>query len=250
MNEGRSAIYEGWVRHRRFMPSENAFRYRVFMLYLDLDELPKVLSLSRWWSEKRWSPARFRREDFHGDPRIPLKQAVLRTVETKTGRQPDGPVCMLANMRYFGYVINPLCTYYCFDSQNNLDSIVAEVTNTPWGEKHAYVLRCDTQAQKQRIEFDKRFHVSPFNPLDMSYRWYSNTPSDSLFIHLENWRDQKKVMDASVLLKAVPISPENLNQYLIRFPWMTVKIAAGIYWQAAKLCWKRVPTFQHPKNYP
>lgn len=245
-----SALYRGWVRHRRFLPKDHQFRYPVFMLYLDLAELDTVFSQSPFWSDKPWAIARFKRADFHGDPAVPLREAVLTTVLQRTGQKPDGPVRMLANLRYFGVNMNPLCTYYCFDRCGRLNSIVAEVNNTPWNQKHAYVLRCDEDKNKHYFEFAKVFHVSPFNPLDMTYRWFSNAPGQRLSIQLENWQAENKIMDATVILQRLPINRHNLHKMLIQYPVMTVKVMLSIYIQAVRLWLKRLPVFTHPNNTP
>lgn len=258
MNELRSCIYTGWVRHRRFTPAKHEFRYPVFMMYVDLQELEQVQKLSAWWSNRWYAPARFKREDFHGDPQMPLHQAVRETVKAQTGHYPKGPVRMLANWRYFGYNMNPLCTYYCFDaSGTQLEFILAEVTNTPWGQSHAYVLRCDPERTRQHFVFDKTFHVSPFNPLDMHYQWWSTRPEKNLAIHIENWRcvtgdnrRQEQIMDATLVLERTELSPATLRRVLIRYPLMTVKVVSAIYWQALRLWIKKVPFVSHPKNVP
>ena len=160
-----SAIYRGHVRHRRFYPHAHRFCYPVFMMYLDLDELDSVLALSPLWSRKPWRPARFERADFLGDARMPLAQAVRDRIHQQTGEYHRGPIRMLANLRYFGYNINPIACYYCFDQADRLRYLVAEVTNTPWGERQAYVLECDPRKKIQRLDFAKEMHVSPFNPM-------------------------------------------------------------------------------------
>lgn len=243
-----SALYVGWVRHRRFKPKVHNFKYPVFMVYLDLAELDQVLALNPLWSTSRFALARFRRADFHGDARQSLIDSVRDTVEQQTGERPNGSICLLANWRYWGFNMNPLCTYYCHRADGSLQAIVAEVTNTPWRERHAYVLPCDEQLQKHRAEFDKVFHVSPFNPLSMRYHWYSNTPGARATIHLENWQSEAKVMDATLCLKRQPMSARAMTGVLIRFPLITVKVAVTIYWQALKLWLKGVPYVPHPNN--
>lgn len=251
MIDRASAFYTGWVRHRRFAPASHSFRYKVFMAYLDLDELDEVLSLTPLWSARRFAPARFKRSDFHGDPKVPLKEAVQRTIAQQTGVLHDGPIRMLVNLRYFGYNMNPLCTYYCFDrDEQQLKFIVAEVNNTPWGEKHAYVLQCEIGTKKQAFDFEKLFHVSPFNPLAMQYRWLSSTPENNLLIHLENWQEGKKITDATLRLQRQPLNASIMNRMLIRYPLMTVKVVASIYYQAIRLWLKKVPYFAHPHNVP
>lgn len=240
-----SKIGRGWVRHRRFQPRNNSFKYQVFMMYLDLDEIDQVLELSTLWGRGRLSIARFLRKDFWGDGELPLKDAVLNTAQESLGFRPQGPVRMLTNLRYFGYITNPLTTYYCFDSDGEtLRAIIANVNNTPWGEHHAYVLPVNGRS-KFRCEFNKTFHVSPFNPMDMHYRWLSNAPDNRLWLHLENWMTGNKVMDATLNLSLDPITSRGLNAVLIQYPVMTVKVITLIYWQALKLWWKKVPYVPH-----
>ncbi len=238
----RSAIYSGWVGHRRFTPRQRSFDYRVFMVFAYLSELNQLLSLSPLWSDKKWRPARFKREDFHGDPHLSVDEALRRTVEKKTGRRPAGEIAMLANWRYFGISMNPIVTYYCFNAQGDaVETIVAEVTNTPWNERCAYVLPCDASSRKQRVHFDKAFTVSPFNTLDMSYRWASNTPGKHLHVHIDCERDGATITDATLRLKREEITASVLNKTICRYPWMTLKVVATIYWQALRLALAGVP---------
>jgi DUF1365 family protein len=241
-----SAIYQGILRHRRFRPRAHRFSYRVFMMYLDLDELDDVLALSPLWSKRGWRPARFQRSDFLGDSAVPLKQAVRERIHEETGHWHEGPIRMLANLRYFGFVINPITCYYCFDAEENLRYIVAEVTNTPWNERQSYVLSCDPRRRYQRINFAKRMHVSPFNPMNMVYQWCSNQPQKMLTLNLETLIDGDVHVDATMALKRKEISSAALNSILIQHPWMTAKVAFSIYWQALKLWLKRTPFYDHP----
>jgi uncharacterized protein len=249
----KSAIYTGWVQHRRFTPSENKFRYRLFMMYLDLAELPRVFDRFWFWSARRSALARFRREDYHGDPGKPLDAAVRDLVQEQTGSRPTGPIRMLTHLRYFGYIFNPVTFYYCFDSSDQrVETIVAEITNTPWDERHAYVLPVSIAekagAKAWRFQFGKDFHVSPFMPMDVQYDWRFTAPQDGLFVHMENHREGRPVFDATLNLHRRPITGASLARALIAFPAMTVQITALIYWQALKLILKRTPFFTHPKK--
>jgi uncharacterized protein len=261
-----SAIYTGKVRHRRFSPKQHAFEYDVFMMYLDTREIVEVFSLSGFWSLKHFAPAQFKRTDFHinnghinkgridknhltQNPLPSVDESVRNTVASTLGKRPTGPIRMLVNLRYWGVNMNPISTYYCFDdSGEKLIAILAEVNNTPWNERHAYVLTGEDFAHKQHVNFAKEFHVSPFNPIAMDYRWHSTTPNKTLGLHLENWQDGVKVMDATLTLARETITPKSMNHILIRFPWITVKVVAAIYWQAVKLWLKGVPIFNHPDN--
>ncbi len=242
-----SRIYKGWVSHRRVAPTRHHFRYRMFMLYLDLGELPTLFDGTPCWSARRRALAWFKRSDYLGSPDVPLDVAVRDLVEAKTGARPRGAVRLLTHLRYFGYCMNPVSFYYCFDdSGTRLETIVAEITNTPWKERHQYVLSVDDDAKIKRFGFDKAFHVSPFLPMDMQYRWSFSEPLEDLFVHMENSRAGVPVFDATLALQASPVSTRTLLGALFGFPLMTVKVIGAIHWQALKLWLKRTPVYNHP----
>jgi DUF1365 family protein len=244
----KSRLYTGLLRHRRHRPRTHAFSYRVFMPYLCLDELPALFDDIPLWSARRRAPGRFRREDFLGDPAQPLADEVRRRIREETGREHRGPIYLLANLRYFGIQMNPICCYYCYsEDESRLEYLVAEVTNTPWKERHSYVL-CADGKERLSCDFDKAFHVSPFNPMAQRYHWRSNTPGRRLGIHLANSEDGELVFDATLALTAEPLTARNLNRMLLRYPFMTAKVAAAIYLEALKLFAKRVPFYPHPER--
>ena len=254
--EGRvraSCLYTGTIRHARFLPRRNVFSYRLFMLWLDLDELPQLFDRYWLWSARRPALAWFKRSDYHGDPQRPLSDAIRDLIHERTGTRPAGPIRLLTHLRYFGYSFNPVSFYYVYDAAGaTLQFIVAEITNTPWRERHAYVLPvatavCDrTDAWCWR--FDKTFHVSPFMPMDVRYAWRFNSPGQQLFVHMENWRRESLQFSATLRLERRPFEAASLAQALVRFPIMSLQVTSLIYWQALRLALKRTPFFTHPKK--
>jgi len=247
-----SAIYEGWVRHRRHSPQPYAFRYRICMLYLDLDEIQHVFE-GRWlWSIGRGNLAQFRRSDYLGDPNVPLADAVRERVRQESGRAPSGPIRLLAHLRYFGHCFNPVSFYYCYaDDGVTLECIVAEITNTPWQERHSYVLPVGSAERQGRAlawAFRKAFHVSPFLPMERDYAWRFTAPMAALHVHMDVMKNCVAEVDATMVLERREMTAPNLARVLLRFPAMTLRVVAAIHWQALRLWLRRTPVYAHPTS--
>lgn len=245
-----SCLYEGRVVHRRFRPVAHAFEMPLYLLYLDLAELDEVFR-GRWlWSATRPALARFRREDHLGDPRVPLDHAVRDLVEARTGARPAGPIRLLTHLRYAGYVINPVSFHFCFDGGGrDVTAIVADVTNTPWGDRHQYVIPVARPGRVQRAESRKELHVSPFHPMELTYRWRFALPSESLSIRIETLDGEPTpLFDAALALRRREITGASLARALARHPFMTLRVAAGIYWQALRLHRKGARYHRHPRD--
>ncbi|HZM35288.1 MAG TPA: DUF1365 domain-containing protein [Burkholderiales bacterium] len=241
-----SALYFGSLRHRRYAPRAHAFRYRTFMTYLDLAELDEVFR-GRWlWSAHRPTLAWMRRADYLGDARMPLDEAVRERVARETGERPRGPIRLLTHLRMLGTCFNPVSFYYCFDEPGKrVETIVAEITSTPWNERHAYVLTAGGMGVSKFI-LKKAFHVSPFMPMNIDYEWRFTTPGERLGVHMQNHRDGRPVFDATLALERREIGSASLAAALTRFPAVGLQVLGAIYWQALRLALLRTPFYAHP----
>jgi DUF1365 family protein len=245
-----SALYSGRLRHRRFAPVPHEFEYDLAMIWLDLAELDEVFR-GRWlWSTRRPALAWLRRADYFGDSAVPLAAAVRDRVAAETGQRPAGPIRLLTHLRTFGHCFNPVSFYYCYDAAHErVETIVAEITNTPWNERHAYVLPVDRSGaayRTLRFRFGKSFHVSPFMPMDVDYDWRFTEPGARLAVHMVNRRAGETLFDATLALARREISTASLAGTLARYPFATLRVLRAIYWQALRLRLKRMPFHVHP----
>jgi uncharacterized protein len=245
-----SCAYEGRIRHRRYGTVEHELTYPVFMVYLDLAELDTVFHRMPLWSTSRPALARFRRSDHLGDPAEPLEESVRTLVAQRTGTRPDGPIRLLTNLRYLGHCFNPVSFYYCFAPDGrDLRAVVAEVTNTPWGERHAYVMQADPDRPAGGLfkgRMAKEFHVSPFMGMDHTYDWRLTDPADKLIVQIDSERDGARAFDATLSLDRCPIA----SRLLLRHPAMTLRVVAQIYIHALRLRLKHARYFPNPSGAP
>jgi DUF1365 family protein len=248
----RSALYEGTVRHRRLAgPVRDEFRHRLFMAYLDLDELPGVLEAGLLASARRPALAWFRRADHLGDPARPLAESVRELVAARTGRRPQGPIGLLTHLRCFGHNFNPVSFYWCFEAgggEERVEAVVAHVTNTPWGESHSYVLDARPGAGRPvRGSFAKQLHVSPLMGMEQNYDLRVTEPGERISVHISSApRDGGTLFDATLALARRELSTAALGRALARYPLQTVAILARIYGHAARLRLRGACYHPHP----
>lgn len=272
-----SAMYSGTVRHRRFSPIEHEFSYPVSLLYLDIDEVGEVFSGLLRSASRRPAPWWFRRRDYIGPTSLGLRAAIearidqemphgmcQRSTNTVHNRAVSGPVRLLTTVRNFGVGFNPISVYYCFrPDRQSLHTIVAEVTNTPWNRRHSYVIPVDDSAHGDSIEhrFNKRLHVSPFNPMAIEYRWRSSVPGNQAIVHLDARLTSNDVdagagstaahtqtvfFDATLNLERRTETLQQLRRSMLGQPFSSWSTVFRIYAQAYTLWRKGAPFHGNP----
>jgi DUF1365 family protein len=241
-----SAIYEGTVRHRRFGSARNnSFETGIALAYVDLEELPHLLG-GRLVGRRKL--VRYERSDYLGDPHVPLDRAVRDLVEERTGERPAGPIRLLTQLRSFGHCFNPVSFYYCLDDAGRrVEAVVAEVTNTPWGERHAYVVKRAGEGVLKG-DSEKVLHVSPFMGMDHHYDWRVADPGATLSVHIEALRGGQVAFDATLSMRRRALSRRSLAGITARYPAATARVLALIYAHALRLKLKGARMHPHPRE--
>lgn len=244
------SLYTGTLRHRRFRPRAHEFTYQLFMAWLDIDRIPELMAKSPWTSYNRFNWASFQERDHFGDPRLSLRERVIQDAGAQGITLPEGPIFLLTHLRYLGYCFNPISFYFCYDREGSLETVLAEVNST-FGESRNYWLWIDNRQPSQnslKWRCPKTMHVSPFMGMDLDYEFVLSKPGEKLVAHMNTIERQNSqpLFDATLVLERQPWTSRNLAGALLRHPWMTAEVIAGIHWQALRLFLKRIPVFTHP----
>ncbi|CUS48900.1 MAG: COG3496 family uncharacterized protein [Idiomarinaceae bacterium HL-53] len=244
----RSALYWGMVRHRRMVPRPHHFQYQLVQWAFDLKRLEYLNGISKWLStsEQKWAPFQFRSTDYlrgyYQPENESLHDAVLRKMSELAKQSISGRVVFLGNIRNWGFYFSPINCFFTQDESGEFTHMLAEVSNTPWNERHYYLVPLPVNETTQ-----KEFHVSPFNPIDMTYHWRISPPQTRCLVHISAVREQVE-FDATVTLRRSELNPKNISHVLRRQPLFFFKTIFGIYWQAMKLLFKRMPIYAHPRT--
>ena len=244
-----SGIYTGTLRHRRFSPARHEFTYPLFMVFLDIDQLLELMKISPMAGYNRWNWVSYQERDHFGDPAKKLRERIARDAQQKGVVIPEGRIFLLTHLRYLGYNFNPVSFFYCYDREDRLQMIMAEVNNT-FGETENYWLTPSVEHpasdSNKRYRFAKTFHVSPFMKLGHEYDWTFTPPGERLITESVSYEDGQEIFDSTLKLERREWSGRELHAALLRFPWMTAKVITAIHWQALRLLLKRVPVVPHP----
>ncbi|CAM9397940.1 unnamed protein product [Chrysoparadoxa australica] len=291
----RTALYIGRVWHSRYHPKPHKFTYPIFYCAVDLDELDSAIPWSIWpLASSKWPAlARFEKGDHFkgaddGLSSLPLAERVRQMVEKAAGKRPSGPIMLLTHLTYLGYCFNPVSFYYVFSEESSasgnangneanvlhkprVETIVGEVSNTPWLEMHSYVLTAgvegvevvkgvsrdnstvekpkDEGMEGLRFKFPKQFHVSPFMGMDYTYDWSFSQPGkgSDLWVRNSMFQGEKRCFDAKLRLERIPFTASNIMWCLAAYPAYCAWVQVLIHFEAFKLFMK-VPFYPHPEG--
>lgn len=243
----KSGIYQGVVSHKRFSPKYHQFSYNVSMLGILLDELDKITEQYTLFGTQWFNPVRFNEKDYIKSEPGSLKLRIANKVKNLGGKWDGHKVLMVVQCRCLGLYFSPINFYYCFDKNDECLYMLAEVSNTPWNERHYYLVNVPRKSDKKNNGKDniskKDFHVSPFMEMNINYHWNINRPKEKILINIQNLTldSNEKVFEANMKLTKQPLKVLTLVKSWLSLPFTIIKIVSLIYWQAIRLFIKRIP---------
>ena len=239
------AVFHGEVGHQRLLPRQHGFSYPIALYWLDCEQLDNATLKQHGVGFEQFSALSYRRSDY-----LPGEAGLLESVKAKVqalgGTGTVAHVFVLTPLANWGLYFSPLTLYYCFDDKQQFCYLLAEVTNTPWNERHYYLHQI--MPQQSTYQHDKCFHVSPFHPMDMQYHWHISEPEQSLDCSIRNMQGEQQVFSAWINLQRHTLDASWKRYWLIRRPWQNVQVVLRIYWHAMLLFFKRIPVHAHPKT--
>jgi DUF1365 family protein len=245
MKKFASALYQGAVVHRRLRPKTHKLRYSIFNILFDLDELPALDRELRIFSHNRFNLFAFYDRD-HGDGKQPLRAYVEGVLNRHGFDLAGGPIRLLCMPRVLGYVFNPISVYFCYRPSGELAATLYEVNNT-FGERHSYLIPASGNTEVIAQGSAKRFHVSPFLPLDLRYRFRIAAPAENVAVSVHVQDDEGLLVAASLSAKRLELTNGALSKTFLLYPLLTLKVVAGIHWEALKLWLKGVKIWTKPE---
>ena len=247
--DSRSCLYECVVRHHRLAPKENRFTYKVFLFYLDLDEIPVLCKNLKGFSHNRFNLYSFwDRDHLTLSKNSDIKQNLaLYLAQHGVDFPTDGKAVLLTLPRVLGYIFNPVSFYFCFDGAGVPLCAVAQVGNT-FGEMKPYFLAAPDSNGAFCLRTPKHFYVSPFSSLDLEFEFRLRLPGEQLNIHIDDWQGKNKVLLSSLTGTQLPLTTAHLAWLTLKFPLVTLKVIFLIHWQALRLWLKRLPYHSKAAN--
>ena len=242
----KSCLYRSEVMHRRTSPKKHAFKYGVFMFYLDLDELDELGERFNLVSRNRFAPYEFRDTDHYNPNEVGIRKSIIDYVSENGYNQPIGSIFLLTHLRTWGHLFNPVSFYFVEDNEGKPICSIAEVANT-FNEQKLFHIPCDSSGKAVDAQI-KNFYVSPFSELDTLFHFRLHSPGDRLRVAIDQSQNGETYFRSALVGKKRPLSDRALTLSACRFPFLTLKIVGAIHWQAFLLYLKGVPFHRKSAN--
>lgn len=233
----KNSLAIGKVWHKRYFPKTHEFSYKLNMWLIDLDNTKNVnKNLNLFY--------KFRDRDYLDNlPDLKLKNRVLaKFYECGINLDKDTKIFLLGQVSNFGTYFSPLNLFLIYNSDNYLIYILAEVSNTPWNERHYYILNQDDKI----ITHEKQFHVSPFFSMNQSYTWDFTILANNIYFKIDIIEQNQKVFTASFNSSLITLENAAQGRVFFKTPFNGLKIIIGIYFEALRLVVKKLKFYKHP----